>query len=143
MAKDTLSSLDTTSFFLGLILIVVGTGLLKPNISSIVGQLYHEGSSKRDAGFSIFYMGINIGGFIAPIICSTFAEIDWHLGFGVAGFGMVLGLIQYRLTSGTLKGKGELTDPASEVEVAHRRRLRMFTFLTIIVISLVVFLMFL
>ncbi|GGF28946.1 peptide MFS transporter [Echinicola rosea] len=140
--KSALNSLDTTSFFLGLILIVVGTGLLKPNISSIVGQLYHEGSSKRDAGFSIFYMGINIGGFIAPIICSTFAEIDWHLGFGAAGFGMVLGLIQYKLTSGTLKGKGELADADSAEEIAHRRRLRLFTFLTVIVLAFTLFLMF-
>ncbi|AWW32519.1 MFS transporter [Echinicola strongylocentroti] len=141
-ATSALSSLDTTSFFLGLILIVVGTGLLKPNISSIVGQLYHDGSSKRDAGFSIFYMGINIGGFIAPIICSTFAEIDWHLGFGAAGFGMILGLIQYRLTSGTLRGKGDLAEPQSEEEIAHRRRLRLFTFLTVVVVAVVLFLMF-
>ena len=82
--RTTLSTLDTTSFFLGLLLIVLGTGLLKPNISSIVGQLYPAGSSKRDAGFSIFYMGINIGGFIAPLACATVAEYDMHLGFGLA-----------------------------------------------------------
>ena len=65
------------SFFLGLILIVLGTGLLKPNISSIVGQLYPENSSKRDAGFSIFYMGINVGAFLAPIACSTLIGGLW------------------------------------------------------------------
>ncbi|WP_200977065.1 peptide MFS transporter [Echinicola sp. 20G] len=138
----TLTPLDTTSFFLGLILIVVGTGLLKPNISSIVGQLYHEGSSKRDAGFSIFYMGINIGGFIAPIICSSFKEIDWHLGFGVAGFGMVLGLIQYKLTAGNLEGKGELAPAESPEEIASRKRLGLFTGITVVVIAALVFLMF-
>jgi POT family proton-dependent oligopeptide transporter len=102
-----LSAFDTNSFFLGLILIVLGTGLLKPNISSIVGQLYPAGSSKRDAGFSIFYMGINLGALIAPIVCSTLAVYDWHLGFGVAGLGMVIGLIQYKYTSQALAGLGE------------------------------------
>ncbi|WP_215223611.1 peptide MFS transporter [Echinicola shivajiensis] len=137
-----LSPLDTTTFFLGLIFIVVGTGLLKPNISSIVGQLYHEGSSKRDAGFSIFYMGINIGGFIAPIICSTFAEIDWHLGFGIAGFGMVLGLIQYRLTSFTLKGKGDLAEPQTSEEVVKRKRLGRGSFFTVLAIGAILLMMF-
>ncbi|GAB3656997.1 peptide MFS transporter [Echinicola sediminis] len=137
-----LSALDTTSFFLGLILIVVGTGLLKPNISTIVGQLYHEGSAKRDAGFSIFYMGINIGGFIAPIICSSFAEVNWHLGFGVAGFGMVLGLIQYKLSAGTLEGKGDLSEPESPEEEIKRKRLGRGTGLVTLVLALIVFLMF-
>jgi POT family proton-dependent oligopeptide transporter len=105
--KLSLSAFDTNSFFLGLILIVFGTGLLKPNISSIVGQLYPAGSSKRDAGFSIFYMGINLGALIAPIVCSTLAVYDWHLGFGVAGLGMVIGLIQYKYTSQALAGLGE------------------------------------
>jgi len=106
--KSTLSTLDTTSFFLGLLLIVLGTGLLKPNISSIVGQLYPSGSSKRDAGFSIFYMGINIGGFIAPVACATVAKYDMHLGFGLAGLGMIFGLIQYKLTGKALDGFGEV-----------------------------------
>ena len=101
-----LTALDTNAFFLGLILIVIGTGLLKPNISSIVGQLYAPGDSKRDAGFSIFYMGINIGAFAAPLLTSSVAEYNWHLGFGLAGFGMVLGLIQYRLTAGALADVG-------------------------------------
>ena len=105
--KTELSTLDTSTFFLGLILIVIGTGLLKPNISSIVGQLYPKGSTKRDAGFSIFYMGINLGGFIAPIACGTLATYDMHLGFGLAGFGMLLGLIQYKLTAKNIDGYGE------------------------------------
>ncbi len=85
-----------TTFYLGLFLIVIGTGLLKGNVSVIVGQLYAPGDVRRDAGFSIFYMGINIGAFAAPLVCGYLGQrIDWHLGFAGAGFGMVVGLIQY------------------------------------------------
>jgi proton-dependent oligopeptide transporter, POT family len=122
-SKDALTTLDTNSFFLGLILIVLGTGLLKPTISSIVGQLYPAGSSKRDAGFSIFYMGINIGAFIAPLACSTLAIYDWHLGFGLAGLGMVIGLIQYRLTGGSLNGYGEAVSFSSPEELREKEKL--------------------
>ncbi len=87
---------SSSTFFAGLVLIVLGTGLLKPNISSVVGQLYATDDERRDAGFSIFYMGINIGAFAAPIICGWLGErVDWHLGFGMAGLGMVFGLVQY------------------------------------------------
>ena len=87
---------STYTFYLGLVLIVLGTGLLKPNVSAVVGSLYREDDERRDAGFSVFYMGINLGAFIAPLICSYLGEkIDWHLGFGVAGLGMTLGVIQY------------------------------------------------
>ncbi|MCB0312573.1 MAG: oligopeptide:H+ symporter, partial [Calditrichaeota bacterium] len=80
------------TFFLGLALIVIGTGLLKPNVSAIVGDLYPEGGARRDAGFSIFYMGINVGAFLGPLICGYLGQkVDWHLGFSAAGFGMVLG----------------------------------------------------
>jgi len=86
------------AFYIGLILIVIGTGLLKPNVSAIVGGLYPEGGSRRDAGFSIFYMGINIGAFVGPLICGKLGEqVSWHYGFGAAGVGMVLGLIQYKM----------------------------------------------
>ncbi len=136
------SGLDSTCFFLGLIFIVVGTGLLKPNISSIVGQLYPEGSAKRDAGFSIFYMGINIGGFIAPLACSTFAEIDWHLGFGLAGFGMVLGLIQYKLSNKYLEGKGELEKAKSAQEAKSRKKLAKKAILVLVIVGVILGLMF-
>jgi len=87
-----------TTFFLGLVLIVIGTGLLKPNISVMVGGLYPEGGGRRDAGFSIFYMGINLGAFFAPLLCGWVGEnVNWHFGFGLAGIGMVLGLVQYVL----------------------------------------------
>ncbi len=96
------------TFFLGLILIVLGTGLLKPNVSAIVGDLYSETDQRRDAGFSIFYMGINLGAFIAPLICSYLGEkIDWHLGFGAAGIGMTFGIIQYVAGKQRLAGVGE------------------------------------
>tara|TARA_R110002096_G_scaffold428478_1_gene640189 strand:- start:11559 stop:13112 length:1554 start_codon:yes stop_codon:yes gene_type:complete len=111
------SAFDTNSFFVGLILVVLGTGLLKPNISAIVGDLYEgKDGAKRDAGFSLFYMGINIGALIAPIITGLLAKTDWHLGFGIAGFGMVLGLIQYKLTSHHLDGYGDFTPPKDEKE---------------------------
>ncbi len=85
-------------FYTGLALIVIGTGLLKPNVSTLVGSLYQPGDTRRDAGFSIFYMGINLGAFLGPLIAGYLAQrVDWHLGFASAGFGMALGLTQYVL----------------------------------------------
>ena len=87
-----------TTFYLGLTLIVIGTGLLKGNVSVIVGRLYATDDRRRDAGFSIFYMGINLGAFIAPLVCGYLGQrVNWHLGFAAAGVGMVLGLVQYVL----------------------------------------------
>lgn len=103
------------TFYLGLALIVIGTGLLKPNVSAIVGDLYPEGGARRDAGFSIFYMGINVGAFLGPLICGYLGQkIDWHLGFSAAGFGMVLGLIQYRLGLKHLGAAGTLKEQTPE-----------------------------
>jgi len=94
-------------FFLGLVLIVMGTGLLKPNISAMVGELYAPGDARRDAGFSIFYMGINIGA-MAPLVVGPLGErVSWHLGFGLAGVGMVCGVIQYLLTGKYLGEVGQ------------------------------------
>jgi POT family proton-dependent oligopeptide transporter len=85
-------------FYAGLTLIVLGTGLLKPSVSTLVGSLYAQGDHRRDAGFSIFYMGINSGAILGPIIAGYVAQrIDWHLGFGCAAVGMALGLAQYVL----------------------------------------------
>ena len=95
------------TFYLGMVLVVLGTGLLKPNISAIVGEMYPEGGARRDAGFSIFYMGINVGAFLGPLVCGFLGEqINWHYGFGAAGVGMVFGLIQYRLTRNRLGAAG-------------------------------------
>jgi POT family proton-dependent oligopeptide transporter len=92
-------------FFIGLVLIVLGTGLLKPNISAIVGDLYPEGGARRDAGFSIFYMGINTGAFFGQLVTGVLGEkVGWHWGFGAAGVGMLLGLIGYATFSKTTLG---------------------------------------
>lgn len=103
----TLAIPSTKAFFLGLILVVIGTGFLKPNISAIVGQLYPEGGARRDAGFTIFYMGINMGAFLGPLICSYLGEqVNWHLGFGAAGVGMLFGVAQYKLSAARLGDAG-------------------------------------
>jgi POT family proton-dependent oligopeptide transporter len=92
----TLAVPSLATFYGGLMLIVLGTGLLKPKISAIGGDLYPVGGARRDAGFSIYYMGINIGAFGGPLVCGYLGEtINWHLGFGAAGVGMVIGLVQY------------------------------------------------
>ncbi len=82
------------AFFLALALIVVGNGFFKPNISTFVGSLYEDGDPRKDSGFTIFYMGINIGGWVAPLLCGWLAvAYGWHYGFGLAGIGMLTGLI--------------------------------------------------
>jgi proton-dependent oligopeptide transporter, POT family len=112
----------TGTFYLGLILVVLGTGLLKPNISVIVGQLYSQQDLRRDAAFSIFYMGINLGAFLGPLITGYLAQdpgfrariagwgmdpnSSWHWGFGAAGVGMTLGLLQYVLGGRRLGSAG-------------------------------------
>ncbi|RMH01127.1 MAG: MFS transporter [Planctomycetota bacterium] len=127
------------TFFLGLGCIVLGTGLLKPNISVIVGQLYSEEDRRRDAGFSIFYMGINIGAFAAPLVCGYLAQHEsfrawleangfdpvhsWHWGFGAAAVGMALGLVQYLASSRHLGRAGLATNaPDDPVLRAKNRR---------------------
>jgi POT family proton-dependent oligopeptide transporter len=84
------------AFFTALGLLIVGNGLFKPNISSFVGALYPQGDERRDSGFTIFYMGINVGAFVAPLFCGWLGlSYGWHYGFGAAGIGMVLGLITF------------------------------------------------
>lgn len=84
------------AFFLALSLIIVGNGFFKPNISTFVGTLYPYGDPKKDSGFTIFYMGINIGGWAAPLLCGWLAAVyGWHYGFGLAGIGMLTGLIVF------------------------------------------------
>ena len=118
------------TFYGGLVLIVLGTGFLKANVSVIVGDLYEVGSTRRDAGFSIFYMGINLGAFLGPIVCSFLGEpregeswVNWHYGFGAAGIGMTLGLVQYVAGLKHLRGAGELKeDSALPEKIAGARR---------------------
>ena len=102
-------AIDTiVAFYSGLALIISGVGALKPNISTMVGGLYKKGDVKRDAGFTIFYIGINIGAFSAPLLVGYFGEVvDWHLGFSLAGFGMILGQIVYVFGQKHLTGIGD------------------------------------
>lgn len=88
-----------TTLFISMALIIIGTGLLKPNISSIVGDLYADNDVRRDSGFSIFYMGINMGAFLAPLVVGTVGmDYSFHLGFGLAAIGMFLGLVVFVIT---------------------------------------------
>ena len=125
-------------FYVGLLLIVLGTGLLKPNISSIVGGLYHEDEqARRDAGFSIFYMGINIGAFIAPLIVGWLGEsVSWHYGFGAAGLGMVLGLIQYKFTEKYLGDVGGAPEKLEDEVKENKTRKTIKAGLTLFVVGL-------
>jgi POT family proton-dependent oligopeptide transporter len=155
---------DLPTFYLGLLFIVLGTGLLKPNVSTMVGDLYpdppaaasererQEWGAKRDGAFSIFYMGINIGAMLGPFVCSTLGEGvtiggftlagNWHWGFSAAGFGMLLGLLQYKMGGKYLGRAGMLksTDPA---DVIARRSRNFFMAAAAVgaVMALVVFLL--
>jgi POT family proton-dependent oligopeptide transporter len=129
------------SFYAGLVLIAMGTGLLKPNISAMVGQLYADKDERRDAGFSIFYMGINLGAFLSPIVVGFLAQhiwfrnfissmgfdpkSSWHFGFGAAGVGMTLGLIQYVIGRNRLRNVG-----AKPETVTASARTESFDFVT-------------
>ncbi|UII55853.1 peptide MFS transporter [Cytobacillus spongiae] len=89
---------SVSMFFVSMVLIVLGTGLLKPNVSTVVGEMYSENDTRRDAAFSIFYMGINMGAFIAPLLVGSLMKYSFHLGFGLAAVGMFLGLVIFVAT---------------------------------------------
>lgn len=126
----------TVSFFAGLILIVLGTGLLKPNVSAIVGSLYSPNDPRRDAGFSIFYMGINLGAGLAPLICSYLGEnISWHMGFGMAGIFMALGIVQFVAHGERLSHVGH--PPAFPPETLRRNALIGSVFTALIVLTVI------
>lgn len=108
----TRSAFHLQIFFLSLALIIGGVGFLKANISTIVGKLYAQGDPRRDGGFTIFYMGINIGAFAATLACGYIGETyGWRYGFGLAGFGMLLGLIQFLRGQHLLEGHAEAPHP--------------------------------
>lgn len=99
-------------FYFSIALIIVGVGFLKPNISTIVGKLYAENDSRRDSGFTIFYMGINIGAFVATLLCGYLGEtLGWRYGFGAAGRGMLIGLAIFLYGQQYLQGHAEPHDP--------------------------------
>ena len=113
-------------FFFGLILIVVGTGLLKPNISSCVGELYPEGGSRRDAGYVLYYMGINVGAFLGPLICGWLrVDYGWHWGFAAAAVGMIAGLVVYRATQKHLGDFGKLPNPTPPGQEGRTRNMKL------------------
>lgn len=133
-----------TPFFIGLILIVLGTGLLKPNISAIVGDLYPEGGARRDAGFSVFYMGINVGATAGQLVTGLLGEkIGYGWGFGVAGVGMLAGLLWY-----TLLAKKTLGDigveptrlPDADAQKKRESQTKLFTGLFLAVLLIVIIL---
>ena len=126
-----------TTFFAGLLFVVIGTGLLKPNISTMVGQLYATEDERRDGGFSIFYMGINLGALLAPLVTSSLAqeqwfkdlltgwgmspESSWHWGFGATAVGMFIGVVWYLFDSNTLGDAGKTPAVSGPVEAAELR----------------------
>ena len=101
-------------FYGGLALIVLGTGLLKPNVTTMVGSLYAQNDPRRDAGFSIFYMGINLGAMLGPLVAGYLAQrVNWHIGFGCAAIGMIFGLVQYIYGRKYLRAGMERLDQAA------------------------------
>ena len=125
------------TFYLGLIFVVLGTGLLKPNISAIVGGLYENDLNKKESGFTIFYMAINIGSVLGFFICGYLGEnIGWHYGFGAAGIGMAFGLIQFILTKKNLGSIG--LEPSIELNnETKKKELRIFNSFIVIFILII------
>ncbi|MEW6735607.1 MAG: peptide MFS transporter, partial [Acidobacteriota bacterium] len=114
---------STVAFFSGLVLIVLGTGLLKPNVSAMVGGLYASDDPRRDSGFSIFYMGINIGATLGALVAGYLGQnVDWHWGFACAGIGMVLGLILYLSQFGRLSQVGARPGKVVQTDVQAPRQ---------------------
>lgn len=130
------------AFYAALALLCVGNGFFKPNISSTVGRLYPDDQPQmRDQGFNIFYMGINIGALTAPLVCGQLGEgVDWHLGFGIAGVGMVIGLVQFHMGRDRLDGHGEPAEPEklfAKTPVLGLNTLQLHWFLSFAVIPLI------
>lgn len=129
-------------FFIGLILIVLGTGLLKPNISAIVGDLYPEGGERRDAGFSIFYMGINLGATFGQLVTGFLGEkYGFHWGFGAAGVGMLFGLIWFAVRSRTTLGNIGIErsrDPDPTIQAGYETRVKVAVAIGLAIIALMV-----
>lgn len=104
---------NETAMFIALALLCLGNGFFKPNVSSLVGKLYGEGDPRRDSGFTIFYMGINLGAFLSPLVCGLIGEtFGWHYGFGLAGIGMLIGLGVFIRGQKLLEDKGLPPEPA-------------------------------
>ena len=126
------------TFYLGLIFVVLGTGLLKPNISAIVGGLYEEEQEKKESGFTIFYMAINIGSILGFFICGYLGEnIGWHYGFGAAGIGMAFGLLQFIMTR---KHLGEIgTRPSIQLPENQKKKEINLLFIVLFIFMIITF----
>lgn len=128
------------TFFIGLIFVVIGTGLLKPNISAVVGQLYSIEDKRRDAGYAIYYMGINLGSFVGYIVCGYLSTAyGWHWAFGAAAIGMAAGLIQYKMTLGNLQGVS--AEPVVHLSTQGDRNSRLAIGAFLVILALVTWLM--
>ena len=124
------------TFILGLALVAIGTGLLKPNISSIVGQLYADNDERRDSGFTVFYMSINIGSMLGFAVCGYLGErIGWHWGFGAAGIGMLFGVLQFIFFKDNLGEAGLYPNSMSQ---ERRKSLKFWTISTILFFLVIV-----
>ena len=124
------------TFILGLALVAIGTGLLKPNISSIVGQLYADNDERRDSGFTVFYMSINIGSMLGFAVCGYLGErIGWHWGFGAAGIGMLFGVLQFIFFKDNLREAGLYPNSMSQ---ERRKSLKFWTISTILFFLVIV-----
>ena len=132
-----LAAFGGAGLFPALILIILGTGLLKPNLTAMVGGLYAGHDEERDAGFSIYYMGINLGALLAPLVCGYLGqEVSWELGFGVAAVGMILALVQYVLGA---RGLGPIgLEPENPLAPAQRRRFHLWSAVALVAFAALV-----
>ncbi len=152
-ASMALELVSPTFFFVGLVFMILGNGMFKPNISSMVGNLYPDTSSKKDAGYTIFYMGINAGAFLGMLLCGYIGEkVGWHFGFGLAGVFMLFGMLQFYFGQkifGVIGGEpnkkvvpeiNKIADKADETETpAHIVRDRLIVVGVLMVASLFFF----
>lgn len=124
-------------FFVSMVLIVLGTGLLKPNVSTVVGEMYSEKDTRRDSGFSIFYMGINMGAFVAPLIVGTVGmDYNFHLGFSIAAIGMFFGLIVFIFSKKKNLGLAG-TFVSNPLSAAEKKKLMLLSVIAIIIIGVI------
>ncbi|WP_017756695.1 peptide MFS transporter [Calidifontibacillus oryziterrae] len=126
---------NVAMFFISMVLIILGTGLLKPNVSSVVGEMYAEDDNRRDAGFSIFYMGINLGAFLSPLIVGSVMDYSFHLGFGIAAIGMFAGLVMFVFTKKKNLGLAGTTVP-NPLSATERKKTLTYIILGITVIAI-------
>lgn len=119
-ASMALEGISSNFFYLGLALMILGNGMFKPNISSMVGQLYPDSSAKKDAGYTIFYMGINAGAFLGALLCGYIGEkVGWHYGFGLAGVFMFFGMLQFYFAQKVFGVIGDKPKKIIETDVAE------------------------